>query len=89
MLKQCVTFCLGSKRWMLVALEAINPLAKQTYAPRKKFWTGIFPSFKSLNPSFLNALRSPGFLKNLKETIEIIGTIKETVVIMALADSNL
>ena len=67
---------------MIAVSKTIDPLLKQTNAPRKRFLIGIFPSLTSLDPSLFNALRIPRPLISLERTIRIISAIEKAVIIM-------
>ena len=74
---------------MLAVLKAINLLLRRTNALKQRFSTGTLPSFKSLDPIFLNVLRIPRPWTGLGRTIKTIVAIEKVVVIVALMAQDL
>ena len=75
---------------MLIISGAIG-LPSLTKMHKKKALTRICSGlkdqgFKSLNPSFFNASKTPRPLTDFKKTIGIIGAIKKAVIIVAFTD---
>ena len=71
---------------MFVIFKIINLLLRKTNTLKKKLLIGIFLDFKNLDPRFLNTPKISSFLTGLKKTIEKIGAISETVVMLAFVD---
>ena len=87
--KPLSTFCPGSERLMFAVFEAINPPPRRRNALKRRFSNGIFLGFKSLDPSLLNALKTPIPQKGFKKTIKIIGAIEKTVMIVTFEAQDL
>ena len=73
---------------MINAFRAIDPFSRKKNVPRKRFLIGIFLGLKSQDPSLFNALRILRPLTNLEKTIEMIGEIKEAIIIVAFAEPD-
>ena len=86
--KTLLTFYSGSEKWMFAVHRAINLFSRQINAPMKKLLTGIFPSLRILDPSLLNAPKTPKSLTSLGRIIEMIIAIEKIVIIMTFTAQN-
>ena len=83
--KPLLTFRPRSEIKIFTVYRAINPLFSWMNTPKKRSLTKISPGFRSLDPSFSNAPKTPRLLTGLERTIRIIGMIKKTIMIVGLA----